>query len=65
MLSALCEICKIYKEGIVQFQDKGELEKQVKKIYEDCKIAGAIYNRSQFRGYKELEVDNIKILKWG
>ena len=53
MLSALCGMCKIYKEGIEKLRNNGELKTLVEKVYIECKAAGAIYNRRRFQGYRE------------
>lgn len=58
MLSALCGICKIYKEGIEKLRNNGELKTLVEKVYIECKVAGAIYNRRRFQEYRELEMQH-------
>lgn len=58
MLSALCGMCKIYKEGIEKLRNNGELKTLVEKVYIECKAAGAIYNRRRFQGYRELEMQH-------
>ncbi len=55
-LSALCGMCRIYKEGIENLKDNNALEKRVRLVYKDCAAAHAIYLKHRFREYKELEM---------
>lgn len=61
-LSALCGMCRIYKDGIENLKKDGksnqdnELEKRVRRVYKDCAAAHAIYLKRRFRKYKELEI---------
>lgn len=55
-LSALCGMCRIYEEGIENLKENNKLEERVKRVYNDCAAAHAIYLKRRFREYKNLEI---------
>lgn len=55
-LSALCGMCRIYKEKIDVLREKEDFEKRVRSVYKDCEAAHAIYLKRRFREYRELEI---------